>query len=97
MLPVELWRMIGRYIKVCDVLRLQVAIGTEIENKNIIRLRYRHEPYCQDNVSCTYKAGVYRVVWEYMPNMKMYCYDRRSLSSRQAVKSMCKLLNQQYK
>jgi len=90
-LPDELLQLIGRYILSKDVVRLQMILKRQIESPRLLRLRFRHEPYTHRTLSCTYKEGCFKVVWNTHKHM-LTVYDRTSNSNREAVRKLGILL-----
>ena len=68
-----------------------MTLKRQIENPKMLRLRFKYEPYSLENIKCTYKSGCF-ILQVNNCGHRMRCYDRRSLSNRQAVKSLRDLL-----
>lgn len=90
-LPDELLQLIGRYLLTKDLVRLQTVLQRRIETHNILRLRFRHEPYKHRSLSCTYHKGCFKVEWNTHKHM-LTVYDRTSNSNREAVRKLGELL-----
>lgn len=91
-LPRDILVRIGRLLFVNELLQLQKALGRELEDLNIISLRYRYEPYTYQNIVCNYVRGSFHLVWTH-GDYTLHWNDKRSRSNREAVKSMYDLLN----
>lgn len=92
-LPVELLRIIGRYMLASDVVHLQIVLKQEIETRSLLMLRYKHEPLTYRSFTCTYHKGCFKVTWN-IHNLTVY--DRTSSSNRQAIHRLGGLILQEF-
>lgn len=90
-LPIEILRYIDKYLYVKEVVRLQIAIRQQLRLKHNLHLRWKYEPYSIKGLSSVYKDNCFIVTWK-TNNQSIKIYDRKSLTNRQAVRSLGQLV-----